>query len=264
MDDPLIAHMVQVAGNWSIGLKKTAYFATDGQGRQYAVGDATGHDMTVDGYYSLWGGKYAGGTLNAASFGADRSSSASMKQLSFFRNRFYDQQTGRWTQEDPLGVAGGVNLYQFNGNNPVSNTDPFGLCPIEKDGVPCTLTMAGTGVVGGALSGALIGAGGGTLVVPGVGTVAGGGSGAVVGGTTGLVAGGIVGAARDVTSLVEMTGLGKTIQRKVRKAVEAIGLIIAAYTGDGPPKRPDDDEHRPPPPAPTSTKTLLPHEDREP
>jgi RHS repeat-associated protein len=92
------------------------------------VGDATGRDMTADGYYSVWGGKYAGGTLNAASFGADRSSSASMKQLSFFRNRFYDQQSGRWTQEDPIGVAGGVNLYQFNGNNPVSNTDPFGLC----------------------------------------------------------------------------------------------------------------------------------------
>lgn len=37
--------------------------------------------------------------------------------------------TGRWTQEDPIGVAGGVNLYQFNHNNPVMYTDPFGLCP---------------------------------------------------------------------------------------------------------------------------------------
>lgn len=41
----------------------------------------------------------------------------------------YDQRTGRWTQEDPLGVAGGLNLYQFNGNNPVSFSDPFGLTP---------------------------------------------------------------------------------------------------------------------------------------
>jgi uncharacterized protein RhaS with RHS repeats len=55
-----------------------------------------------------------------------------MRQLSFFRNRFYDQQSGRWTQEDPIGVAGGVNLYQFNGNNPVTFTDPFGLDPCRK------------------------------------------------------------------------------------------------------------------------------------
>ena len=26
-------------------------------------------------------------------------------------------------------MAGGLNLYQFNGNNPVAYTDPFGLCP---------------------------------------------------------------------------------------------------------------------------------------
>ncbi|MGH7930615.1 MAG: RHS repeat-associated core domain-containing protein [Candidatus Binatia bacterium] len=46
-----------------------------------------------------------------------------------FRNRAYDSRTGRWTQEDPIGVAGGLNLYQFNGNDPVAYTDPFGLCP---------------------------------------------------------------------------------------------------------------------------------------
>ena len=51
-----------------------------------------------------------------------------MYQLSFFRNRFYDQATGRWTQEDPIGVAGGINLYAYVGNNPVTFSDPFGLC----------------------------------------------------------------------------------------------------------------------------------------
>lgn len=28
-----------------------------------------------------------------------------------------------------MGVASGLNLYQFNGNNPVTFTDPFGFCP---------------------------------------------------------------------------------------------------------------------------------------
>jgi uncharacterized protein RhaS with RHS repeats len=40
---------------------------------------------------------------------------------------------GASTQEDPIGVAGGINLYQFNGNDPASYTDPFGLCPDPKD-----------------------------------------------------------------------------------------------------------------------------------
>ncbi|HET9292661.1 MAG TPA: RHS repeat-associated core domain-containing protein, partial [Gemmatimonadales bacterium] len=46
-----------------------------------------------------------------------------------FRSRVYDQHTGRWAQEDPIGIAGGLNLYQFNGSNPSAYSDPFGLCP---------------------------------------------------------------------------------------------------------------------------------------
>src|SRR6266545_8123144 len=48
--------------------------------------------------------------------------------LQFKRNRYYDPQTGRFTQEDPLGLAGGLNLYGFAGGDPVNFSDPFGLC----------------------------------------------------------------------------------------------------------------------------------------
>ena len=43
------------------------------------------------------------------------------------RDRMYDPQTGRFTQEDPIGLAGGLNLYGFAGGDPVNFGDPFGL-----------------------------------------------------------------------------------------------------------------------------------------
>jgi RHS repeat-associated protein len=44
------------------------------------------------------------------------------------RNRVYDPATGRFTQEDPIGLAGGMNLYGYANGNPLSYSDPFGLC----------------------------------------------------------------------------------------------------------------------------------------
>ncbi len=47
----------------------------------------------------------------------------------FRRNRYYDPATGRFTQEDPIGLAGGLNLYGFANGDPITFSDPFGLCP---------------------------------------------------------------------------------------------------------------------------------------
>lgn len=134
-DDPLIAFVPSGVS----GLPKYFYYVTDGRGRQLAVGDHDGCDLTNDtcnpnGHMvyaaPIWGGIYAGGTTHASGFRATRDSNDQAPELSFFRNRFYDQATGRWTQEDPIGLAGGLNLYGYVGNNPVSFIDPFGLkCP---------------------------------------------------------------------------------------------------------------------------------------
>ena len=51
----------------------------------------------------------------------------------YLRNRWYDPKTGRFLTQDPIGLAGGVNLYAYAGNDPVSLSDPFGLCNPHKD-----------------------------------------------------------------------------------------------------------------------------------
>jgi RHS repeat-associated protein len=41
--------------------------------------------------------------------------------------RAYDPSTGRWISRDPLGTAGGLNLYGYVGGDPINNVDPLGL-----------------------------------------------------------------------------------------------------------------------------------------
>ncbi len=71
------------------------------------------------------------------------------------RNRYYDPSGGRFTQEDPIGLAGGLNLYGYAGADPVNNSDPFGLCFF---GLPCPVAAGGF-VSGVAVAGEAIGVG---------------------------------------------------------------------------------------------------------
>jgi hypothetical protein len=42
-------------------------------------------------------------------------------------HRFYDPETGRYISADPIGLAGGINLYSYTRNDPVNAVDPLGL-----------------------------------------------------------------------------------------------------------------------------------------
>lgn len=126
LDDPILGHKrgTFASEHWYY------FWVTDGNGRLFAVGDSVGVNRSSEQPGSaLVSGEDPGAVAESWGFGATRSETSALPGLSFFRNRFYDQSTGRWTQEDPMGVAGGVNLYAYSGNNPVSHTDPFGLDP---------------------------------------------------------------------------------------------------------------------------------------
>jgi len=200
--------------------------------------------------YAQNGGYGAGGITSSNTLSHSREESNQLPQLSFYRNRYYDQLTGRFTQEDPIGIAGGVNLYMYGGHNPVTFTAPFGLAP------ECCLTLP-LPAVGGSATG---------VAVTAAGAIASAGS-AVVG--VGLLVWSNLpvepAAARPTTATPgfapDALALKKpepgTIRQRITKALTTIGLIVGLLTGTEPPKKPDD-KYKPPPPAPTSTKTIIP------
>ncbi|MFL5493646.1 MAG: RHS repeat-associated core domain-containing protein [Gemmatimonadales bacterium] len=217
-----------VLGHYPGTVNRRAFFLTDGNGRQYVVADQNGTDLTPDLDYTQRGGKYAGGTQNASSFGADRQASSAVPGVSFFRNRVYDQATGRWTQEDPIGLAGGLNLYQFNQNNPVMYTDPFGLrtCPPDCGAIHTV------GAVGGAIIGGIVGATGGAVAGTAVAPVAGTLGGGLAGGTEGAALGAAGGlAAANVAEAV--VDVGTQAMGKISRAIGQIGLVIGGLLNPG-------------------------------
>ncbi|WP_281492151.1 RHS repeat-associated core domain-containing protein [Desulfosarcina cetonica] len=65
--------------------------------------------------------------------------------LHYNYHRYYDPATGRYLTADPIGLAGGINLYNYVGGNPVNLVDPYGLKYAEQ--YAASGAIAGTGIV---------------------------------------------------------------------------------------------------------------------
>jgi RHS repeat-associated protein len=102
-------------------------FFTDSRGSVNLVTNDTGQEISASASenYQAYGSPDAPQTAGSDP-GYNGSDAAG--GLVYMRNRWYDPNTGRFTQQDPIGYAGGSNLYGYTGGDPVSFSDPYGLC----------------------------------------------------------------------------------------------------------------------------------------
>ena len=71
--------------------------------------------------------------------------------LHYMRARYYDPYTGRFLHPDPIGFAGGMNLYVYCKNNPIMFVDPDGLWTFQIGG-----SFTAGGLLGSTKGGGLI------------------------------------------------------------------------------------------------------------
>jgi RHS repeat-associated protein len=125
----------------------TTSYLTDALGSTVALTDATGASQTQYSY-SPYGSQNATGATTTNSYTYTGRESDGLG-INYYRARYYNPNTGRFLSEDPIGLRGGINLYAYARNNPVSFRDPLGLKPHDPNNPGCSGSVAGCGSSGG-------------------------------------------------------------------------------------------------------------------
>ena len=69
--------------------------------------------------------------------------------LHYNRYRSFDPKAARYVQVDPLGLAGGLNVFAYAAGNPNTYMDPLGLCACEDEPCSCSCGTWSTPFLGG-------------------------------------------------------------------------------------------------------------------
>jgi RHS repeat-associated protein len=82
--------------------------------------------------YDTFGNLMNGTSISAGNLGFQSKYYDQESGLYYFYARYYNPFNGRFINEDPIGLSGGLNLYEFALNNPSNTRDPFGLVSIKE------------------------------------------------------------------------------------------------------------------------------------
>src|SRR5262249_13047565 len=90
-----------------------------------ALADATGSVVERE-QYDVYGGNRGSNLTRYLYTGRELDSATG---LIYYRGRYYNANIGRFISEDPFGLGGGSNFYEYATGDPLESGDPLGLCP---------------------------------------------------------------------------------------------------------------------------------------
>jgi len=97
----------------------------DVQGSFIGALDASSGTLTKYGYQTYGESGATGGSFRYTGQRIDPETNG----LYYYRARMYAPAWGRFMQADPIGYAGGSNLYRYVRNDPLNLNDPYGFAP---------------------------------------------------------------------------------------------------------------------------------------
>jgi RHS repeat-associated protein len=103
----------------------TDFYETDGLGSVTSLTNTSGANAQTYTYDSFGNLTASTGSLTN-SFRYTAREFDSEPNLYFYRARYYDPNSGKFLNEDPLGFMGGLNKYSFVRNSPLNWVDRFG------------------------------------------------------------------------------------------------------------------------------------------
>jgi RHS repeat-associated protein len=128
----------------------TRFFATDHLGSVTEVTDASGA-LTTRYAFDPWGRRTVTSGVATTSVGFTGHEANPATGLTLALYRAYDAELGSWIGEDPIGMEGGINLYQYVAANPLRFTDEFGLrisCSFSETTQYVSVTRCGAKAIG--------------------------------------------------------------------------------------------------------------------